>query len=70
VLPPWAKPLWANTFRRGKEMEEGRKEREAAEEKKSRRRERGGTSPGWPQKGENRDKVKREANGRDKQITK
>ena len=55
-------------------MEEGRKEREAAEEKKSRRRERGGTSrtvcPRWPQKGENRDKVKREANGRDKQITK
>ena len=30
MLPRWAKPLWANTLRKGKEMEEGRKEREAA----------------------------------------
>ena len=55
-------------------MEEGRKTREAAEKKIVRRRGRGGTSRtvclGWPRKGENRDKVQRETNGRDKPIKK
>ena len=42
-------------------MKEGRKEREAEEEKIGRRIERGVTSrtvcPGWPQKGENGDRA-------------
>ena len=39
VLPRWAKPLGANTFRKGKEMEEGRKK------EKQRKKLTGGTSP-------------------------
>jgi len=72
VLPHWAKPLWANTFRKGKpkkrreeekKRERGR-ERGSKGEKDSTRKGKRGTSrtvcPGWAPKGEDLDTKRRE----------